>query len=44
MNENFLEVDSVLEANKVNLEVYRFERFSETRQKYIFIKRKKEGS
>jgi len=27
------------EANDVNLEVYRFERFSESKSAYIFIKR-----
>lgn len=37
---NFLELDSVDQANSVDLSVYRFERFSETRNKYLFVKRK----
>jgi len=33
---SFIEVDSVEEANNVNMELYSFVKFSETRQKYIF--------
>ncbi|KKM65629.1 hypothetical protein LCGC14_1489360 [marine sediment metagenome] len=33
---NFIEKESVEEANTVSLEEYTFVRFSETRQKYIF--------
>ena len=36
---NFIEKKTVEEANKVDLEIYRFERFSENRG-YIFVKRK----
>ena len=34
-----IEARSEEEANSVNLEEYRFERYSETRDVYIFIKR-----
>lgn len=34
-----LEIGDYMEANKVDLEVYRFERFSETKGVYIFIRR-----
>lgn len=36
---NFLELESVDDANKVDLEVYSFHKFSDTRDKYIFSKR-----
>lgn len=35
---NFLEVVDMVEANKVDMEIYRFERFSESKG-YIFVKR-----
>lgn len=35
---SFLEIPTVEEANKVDMKVYRFERFSESRG-YIFAKR-----
>tara|TARA_Y100000310_G_scaffold267782_1_gene279968 strand:+ start:6556 stop:6705 length:150 start_codon:yes stop_codon:yes gene_type:complete len=38
--DNFIEVTTKEEANKVDLMEYRFVVFSETRQKYIFVKRK----
>jgi len=37
---NFLEVKDLNEANEVNMEVFRFERFSESRDRYIFVKRR----
>jgi hypothetical protein len=37
--ENFIECVSVEMANKVDMELYRFERFSESRG-YIFARRK----
>lgn len=37
--DNFLEIDTVEEANKVDLTTYSFIRFSETRNKYLFAKR-----
>ena len=41
MNEpNFIEVGSVEEANAVDLTKYRFERYSETKDVYIFIRRR----
>jgi hypothetical protein len=33
---NFIECDTVEEANKLDLDIYTFVKFSETRQKYIF--------
>lgn len=36
---NFLEVETVEEANRVDLNEYTFNRFSETRQRYVFSKR-----
>jgi len=33
---NFIECDTVEEANKLDLDIYTFIRFSESRQKYIF--------
>lgn len=38
---NFVECDSIEEANKVDLQKYTFVTFSETRQKYIFKRRSK---
>ena len=37
---NFVECKSADEANDVNLDIYRFERYSETRDVYIFVKRR----
>jgi len=37
---NFLEVKTVQEANKLDSKVYTFVRFSETRDCYIFKKRR----
>jgi len=37
---NFIEAKTVEEANRIDLKVYRFEAFSETRGVYIFIKRR----
>lgn len=36
-----IECKNTEEANKVNQDVYRFERFSETKGVYIFIRRAK---
>ena len=36
---NFIEVETQQEANSINMNIYRFETFSETKGKYIFIKR-----
>jgi len=36
----FLERKTVEEANAVNQDVYRFERFSESRDCYIFVRRR----
>jgi len=36
MESNFLEIEDVREANKVNLDKYTFIKFSDTRNKYIF--------
>jgi len=36
---NFIEVETEQEANSINMNIYRFETFSETKGKYIFIKR-----
>jgi hypothetical protein len=33
---NFIECDTVEEANKLDLDIYTFVKFSEKRQKYIF--------
>jgi hypothetical protein len=33
---SFIECDTVEEANKIDLDLYSFIKFSETRQKYIF--------
>jgi len=38
---NFMEIELVEDANKVNLELFRFERFSESRNKYLFVRRAK---
>jgi len=37
---NFIEASTVEEANAVDLTIYRFERYSETKGAYIFIKRR----
>ena len=37
---NFIECSDVETANKVDLKVYRFERYSETKGCYIFVKRR----
>jgi len=34
--ENFIECSTIEEANKLDLEIYTFIKFSESRQKYIF--------
>ena len=39
-DKNFLECKSVDEANEVNLDEYRFERYSDTKDVYIFVKRR----
>lgn len=36
---NFRECETVEEANQLNLEVYSFVKFSDSRDKYIFKKR-----
>lgn len=36
---DFIEVKTVEEANDIDKTVYRLERFSETRNRYIFVKR-----
>ena len=36
----FLEAKTVEEANQVNIKEYRFERYSETKDCYIFVKRR----
>jgi len=36
---NFLEVETVEEANRIDLKVYSFVKFSGTRNRYIFKKR-----
>ena len=41
MDNNFIEIFDVREANKIDLKIYTFVRFSETRNKYIFKKRQK---
>ena len=37
---NFVEVETAEEANNIDLSIYRFERFSDTKNCYIFVKRK----
>jgi len=37
--ENFIECESVEEANQVNMEVYRFVSYSDRQGKYIFTRR-----
>lgn len=39
VNINFLEIESVEDANRVDMNKYRFERFSESRNRYLFVKR-----
>lgn len=39
-NKNFIEIKSVQEANEIDNKVYTFVRFSETRDCYIFKKRR----
>ena len=41
MEENFIERTLVNDANKIDLKIYTFIKFSETRQCYIFKKRAK---
>lgn len=41
INPNFLEISTIEEANTINLEEYRFERYSPQRDVYIFVKRVK---
>ena len=40
MEKNFMECKTAEEANKVDLSIYRFERYSETKGVYIFVKRR----
>lgn len=37
---NFKEAKNVDEANAIDLDIYRFEAYSQTRDVYIFIKRR----
>lgn len=37
---NYLEIESVEDANRVDMEVYRLERFSDTRNAFIFVRRR----
>lgn len=37
---NFIEVSNVDEANEINLDEYRFERYSDTKNVYILVKRR----
>ena len=39
--DNFLEIETARDANKVDMDTYTFLRFSETRNKYLFKKRQK---
>ena len=39
-NPNFLEISNVNDANIVDISVYRFERYSDKKDAYIFVKRK----
>lgn len=39
MKRNFVECKTVEEANNMDMATYRFERFSESRDAYIFIAR-----
>jgi len=39
--ENFIEVSTKEEANKINLEKYRFVEYDKYKGKYIFVKRSK---
>ena len=41
---NFLEIETVAEANRVNLKEYYFDKFSESRGRYIFVRRRKNAS
>ena len=41
-DKNFLQIDSTNEANKTKMEIYRFERFSRTKDAYLFVKRRYE--
>lgn len=36
---NFLEIRDTDEANKVDLDIYRLERFSESRSAWLFVRR-----
>lgn len=38
--DNFREIESVDEANKIDLEVWTFIKFSDTRNRYIFKRRR----
>lgn len=40
MDENFIEVERLEDANAVSLEKYRFIDFSEHRNRYIFFRRR----
>jgi len=39
--DNFIEVSSVEEANEIDLGLFTFVRFSESREKYIFKRRER---
>ena len=39
MGANFLEIETVEDANAVNLQTYTFVKFSDSRNRYIFKKR-----
>lgn len=39
--ENFMEIENVQDANKINLKQYSFIKFSDTRNCYIFKKKQK---
>lgn len=38
--DNFLELDTIEQVNKVDMRIYTFLRFSDSRSKYIFKKRR----
>lgn len=37
---NFIEVSNIDDANTVDMDVFRFERFSDTKGAYIFVRRR----
>ena len=38
---SFVEAKTIEQANSVNLDIYRFERFSESKGVYIFVRRRR---